>query len=149
VGKKPCEKRRKTRSFQCEKERKSCTFFNRTLRSRYIKSLVCKMPNRSKLSAPSWISLFSRIPLFTDIFIRNFFSRYLQTLWLGLLRFIFLSSLKWKKSNFSVSSWHPPNVERKRERRTGWWCLWEFPQRNLLLLRCHKIHENWADVSII
>jgi hypothetical protein len=27
VGKKPCEKRRKTRSFQCEKERKPCTFF--------------------------------------------------------------------------------------------------------------------------
>jgi hypothetical protein len=35
VGKKPCEKRRKTRSFQCEKERKPGTFFNRTLRSRY------------------------------------------------------------------------------------------------------------------
>jgi hypothetical protein len=34
VGKKPCEKRRKTRSFQCEKERKPGTFFNRTLRSR-------------------------------------------------------------------------------------------------------------------
>jgi hypothetical protein len=26
VGKKPCEKRRKTRSFQCEKERKPCIF---------------------------------------------------------------------------------------------------------------------------
>jgi hypothetical protein len=35
VEKKPCEKRRKTGSFHCEKERKPCTFFNRTIRSGY------------------------------------------------------------------------------------------------------------------
>jgi hypothetical protein len=35
VGKKPCEKRRKTRSFHCEKEGKPCTSFIRTLRLWY------------------------------------------------------------------------------------------------------------------
>jgi hypothetical protein len=36
VGKKPWKKRRINRSFQCEKERKTFTFFNRTLRLGYI-----------------------------------------------------------------------------------------------------------------
>jgi hypothetical protein len=36
VREKPCEKRRKVSGFQCEEERKPCTFFNRALRLGYI-----------------------------------------------------------------------------------------------------------------
>jgi hypothetical protein len=46
VGKKPCEKHRKTRSFHCEKERKPCTCFNRTISP--VTLVISPFPFRGK-----------------------------------------------------------------------------------------------------